>query len=143
MFDVRELALVRAIENDTDSTMFLLKTLGDENVYQASSKEDRDAWVDAISRARENHKGTAAKFPPPALVPVCWDELTKATKPERYWWFCFILQLKLLINVLYLLGQVEMIDWLTALQVGLPLFFCDFQQGNAEFASFSVHFTKN
>jgi Ca2+-binding EF-hand superfamily protein len=133
VFDVRELALVSVIDTDTDSTMFSLKSDETNWVYQADTEEERNTWVEEISRARENHKGTAAKFPPPALVPVCWDELTKATKPERYWWFCFILQLKLLINVLYLLGQVEMIDWLTSLQIVLcgAVGFAHFMQAQA------------
>lgn len=41
----------------------------------------------------------------PTLNPKCWDELVKATKPEKYWWFTFILLLKLLVNVIFLLGQ--------------------------------------
>ena len=45
-------------------------------------------------------------------VPVAgWDELVKATKPDKYWWFIFILLLKLLVNVIFLIGQTFEYNW--------------------------------
>jgi CRP-like cAMP-binding protein len=57
----------------------------------------------------------------PTLNPTCWDELVKATKPEKYWWFIFILLLKLLVNVLFLIGQALEYNWGMWLQITLVL----------------------
>lgn len=55
----------------------------------------------------------------PTLNPTCWDELIKATKPEKYWWFIFILLLKLLVNLIFLVGQAVEYNWGMWLQIAL------------------------
>jgi hypothetical protein len=47
----------------------------------------------------------------PVLNPQAWDELVKSTKPECYWWFAFIIILKLAVNMIYVLGTVFHYDW--------------------------------
>eukprot|EP01048_Picozoa_sp_COSAG05_P007144 COSAG05_NODE_496_length_9256_cov_9.286557_6_plen_694_part_00 len=55
----------------------------------------------------------------PVLNPQCWDELVKATRPKRYWWFAFIMALKLVVNLIYVFRTVLDYDWEMWLQVVL------------------------
>jgi hypothetical protein len=55
----------------------------------------------------------------PTLNPKCWDELFKATRPEKYYWFIFILLLKMMVNLIFLLGQAIEYNWGMWLQICL------------------------
>ena len=68
--------------------------------------------VFTVKKILETHKERldAAEDGRPAadpFGPTCWDILFKTVQPERYWWFAFIMLLKLLINVVFLWGQVR------------------------------------
>ena len=56
-----------------------------------------------------------------ALKPTCLDELYKKNHAASYWWFCYILILKLGINMLSLFGAASNFMWTLWLQVVLIL----------------------
>ena len=39
------------------------------------------------------------------------DELVKATRDDKYWWFIYILILKLIVNLIFLVGQSKEFNW--------------------------------
>ena len=45
------------------------------------------------------------------------DELVKATRDDKYWWFIYILILKLIVNLIFLVGQSKEFNWGMWLQV--------------------------
>jgi hypothetical protein len=47
----------------------------------------------------------------PTLNPSAWDELLKAHRPSTYYWFIVILGLKLVVNIIFLLGQAYQYNW--------------------------------
>ena len=42
----------------------------------------------------------------PALNPSCFDALYRTTRDEAYFWFAFTMVLKLLVNLIFLAGQI-------------------------------------
>ena len=59
-------------------------------------KKNMETHKDMLDAAED---GRSAADP---FGPTCWDILFKTVQPERYWWFAFIMLLKLLINVVFL-----------------------------------------
>ena len=53
----------------------------------------------------------------PPLNPKCWDELVKATRPSKFGWFIYVLVLKLLVNIIFIVGQTVEFNWGMWLQV--------------------------
>ena len=47
----------------------------------------------------------------PALNPQCWDELLRAHKPSTIAWFIFMVVLKLVVNLIFLLGKSYRFNW--------------------------------
>lgn len=81
------------------------------------AEQQRDTWIEHINRSRRIHNGSESSFHPNALFPRCWDDVAMSVRPQKYYWFLVILALKLIINILYLLGETGRIGFLTSLQI--------------------------
>jgi hypothetical protein len=53
------------------------------------------------------------------LKPKCWDELTRVQTSQAYWWFVFIMFLKLLVNFIFIAGDSLSFNWGMWLQIVL------------------------
>jgi hypothetical protein len=69
--------------------------------------------VRKVIAATEAHP--AGEIPPP----TCWDILFKTVQPTCYWWFAYTMLLKLVINVIFLLGKTRDFRWGMWLQITL------------------------
>ena len=77
-----------------------------------------DSFVPWIIRWKAQEEATSRGLSESFILkPKCWDELTKCQTPQAYWWFVFIMLVKLIVNAIALAGDSLNINWGMWLQI--------------------------
>ena len=77
-----------------------------------------DGHLKEMMRAQHNRVATGLKESA-VLKPKCWDELCRVERPAAYWWFSFIMLLKLSIVFIFLAASALDFRWSMWLQIVL------------------------